>query len=71
MAAPEVDGELEQQLVEAMFKLGILQIVPPGPNIVEEQARQMFEAAAEGTESLEEFLQQIMVFPAAPPAEDW
>jgi tetratricopeptide (TPR) repeat protein len=37
----------------------------------EEQARQMFEAAAEGTESLEEFLQQIMVFPAAPPAEDW
>jgi Ca-activated chloride channel family protein len=37
----------------------------------EEQARQMFEAAAEGTESLEEFLQQIMVFPGAPPMEDW
>ena len=33
----------QQQLVEAMFKLGILQIVPPGPNIVEEQARQMTE----------------------------
>ena len=37
----------------------------------EEQARQMFEAAAEGTESLEEFLQQILVFPGAPPMEDW
>ena len=37
----------------------------------DEQARQMFEAAAEGTESLEEFLQQILVFPGAPPMEDW
>jgi Ca-activated chloride channel family protein len=37
----------------------------------EEQAQQLFEAAAEGTESLEEALQQIMVFPSAPPAEDW
>jgi len=39
--------------------------------LTKEQARQMFEAAAEGTESLEEFLQQILVFPGAPPAEDW
>jgi Ca-activated chloride channel family protein len=37
----------------------------------EAQARQLLEAAAEGTESLEEFLQQILVFPGAPPAEDW
>jgi Ca-activated chloride channel family protein len=37
----------------------------------EVQARQLLEAAAEGTESLEEFLQQILVFPGAPPAEDW
>jgi Ca-activated chloride channel family protein len=39
--------------------------------LTEEQARQLLEAAAEGTESLEEFLQQILVFPNAPPAEDW
>jgi Ca-activated chloride channel family protein len=39
--------------------------------LTEEQARQLLEAAAEGTESLEEFLQQILVFPDAPPAEDW
>ncbi|HSR30318.1 MAG TPA: tetratricopeptide repeat protein [Anaerolineae bacterium] len=39
--------------------------------LTEEQARQMFEAAAQGTESLEEFLQQILVFPGAPPTEDW
>ena len=37
----------------------------------EEQARRLFEAAAQGTESLEEFLQQILVFPGAPPTEDW
>jgi tetratricopeptide (TPR) repeat protein len=37
----------------------------------EEQARQLFEAAAQETQSLEEALQQIMVFPAPPPAEDW
>ena len=37
----------------------------------EEQARQLLEAAAQGTESLEEFLQQMMVFPGAPPMEDW
>jgi Ca-activated chloride channel family protein len=36
-----------------------------------EQARQLLDAAARGTESLEEFLQQILVFPGAPPAEDW
>lgn len=39
--------------------------------LTREQARQLLEAAAEGTESLEEFLQQILVFPGAPPAEDW
>jgi Ca-activated chloride channel family protein len=37
----------------------------------EEQARQLFAAAAQDTESLEEYLQQIYVFPWAPPAEDW
>ena len=37
----------------------------------EEQARRLLEAAAQGTESLEEFLQQILVFPGAPPTEDW
>jgi len=36
-----------------------------------EQARQLFEAAARGVESLEEFLQQILVSPEAPPREDW
>jgi Ca-activated chloride channel family protein len=36
-----------------------------------EQARQLFEAAARGAESLEEFLQQILVVPGAPPREDW
>jgi len=39
--------------------------------LTREQARQLLEAAAAGTESLEEYLQQILVFPGAPPAEDW
>jgi Ca-activated chloride channel family protein len=39
--------------------------------LTEEQARQLFEAAAQDTESLEEFLQQIYAFPMPPPAEDW
>ncbi len=39
--------------------------------LTEEQARQLLEAAAKGTESLEEFLQQFLVFPGAPPVEDW
>jgi len=39
--------------------------------LTEEQARQLLQAAAEGTESLEEYLQQILVVPGAPPAEDW
>jgi Ca-activated chloride channel family protein len=39
--------------------------------LTEEQARQLFEAAAQDTESLEEFLQQVLVSPMAPPAEDW
>jgi Ca-activated chloride channel family protein len=39
--------------------------------LTREQARRLFEAAAQGTESLEEFLQQILVFPGAPPAQDW
>ena len=39
--------------------------------LTEEQARQLLEAAAEGTESLEEFLQQILVVPGGSPLEDW
>ena len=39
--------------------------------LTKEQAKQLFEAAAQYTKSLEEYLQQIMVFPWAPPAEDW
>jgi hypothetical protein len=31
----------------------------------------LLEAAAEGTESLEEFLQQILVVPGGSPLEDW
>jgi Ca-activated chloride channel family protein len=36
-----------------------------------EQAKRLFAAAAQYTESLEQYLQQIMVFPWAPPAKDW
>jgi Ca-activated chloride channel family protein len=39
--------------------------------LTEEQARQLLEAASKGTESLEGFLQQILVFPGAPPKQDW
>jgi hypothetical protein len=39
--------------------------------LTEEQARQLFAAASQGTESLEEFLQQIYLFPGGPLAEDW
>ena len=39
--------------------------------LTEEQARQLLEAAAEGAESLEEFLQQILVVPGGSPLEDW
>ena len=39
--------------------------------LTEEQARQLLEAAAEGSESLEEFLQQILVVPGGSPLEDW
>jgi Ca-activated chloride channel family protein len=39
--------------------------------LTEEQARQLLAAAAEGTESLAEFLQQILVSAGLPPAEDW
>jgi tetratricopeptide (TPR) repeat protein len=39
--------------------------------LTKDQARQLLEAAAEGTESLEEHLQLILVAPGAPPAEDW
>lgn len=35
------------------------------------QARQLFQAAAKGTKSLEEYLQQTLVAPGPPPAEDW
>jgi Ca-activated chloride channel family protein len=36
-----------------------------------EQARQLLEAAAQGTESLEEYLQQVLIVSGAPPLEDW
>jgi Ca-activated chloride channel family protein len=39
--------------------------------LTEDQARQLLEAATQDTESLEEHLQQILVVPEAPPAEDW
>ena len=39
--------------------------------LTEEHARQLLEAAAEGAESLEEFLQQILVVPGGSPLEDW
>ena len=37
----------------------------------QEQAKQLFEAATRGTESLEEYLQQVLVVPGGQPAEDW
>jgi len=39
--------------------------------LTEEQARQLLEAAAQGSESLDEHLQQTLVVPGAPPAKDW
>ena len=39
--------------------------------LTEEQAEQLFEAAAQDTESLEEYLDQVVTFPWAPPAQDW
>ena len=39
--------------------------------LTKEQAEQLFEAAAQFTESLEEYLNQMMLFPWAPPAQDW
>lgn len=39
--------------------------------LTEEQAKQLLEAAVEGTESLEEYLQLIYGNPQPPPAEDW
>jgi len=39
--------------------------------LTEEQARQLFEAATQNTESLEQYLQQILVVPGGPAAEDW
>jgi Ca-activated chloride channel family protein len=55
---PQRDGQAEGQPQEMV-------------GLSEEQARQLFAAAAQGTESLEEYLQQILVFPGAPPAKDW
>jgi Ca-activated chloride channel family protein len=43
----------------------------PVEGLTEEQAKQLLEAAAEGTESLEEALQQIMAFPPSQNTEDW
>ncbi|MCB0198269.1 MAG: hypothetical protein KDJ65_40380, partial [Anaerolineae bacterium] len=37
----------------------------------QEQAKQLFEAATRGTESLEEYLQQVLVVPGGQSAEDW
>ena len=39
--------------------------------LTEEQARQLFEAATQGTKSLEEYLQQVLVVPGDEPLEDW
>ena len=39
--------------------------------LTEEQAKQLLEAAAEGTESLEEYLQLIYGSPQSPSAQDW
>lgn len=39
--------------------------------LTKEQARQLFEAAMQGTKSLEEYLQQTFVFPGGAPVEDW
>jgi Ca-activated chloride channel family protein len=39
--------------------------------LTKEQAKRLFAAAAQYTESLEEYLNQVMVFPWAPPAKDW
>jgi tetratricopeptide (TPR) repeat protein len=39
--------------------------------LTEEQAKQLLEAAAEGTESLEEYLQLIYGNPQSPSAQDW
>jgi len=39
--------------------------------LTEQQARQLLQAAAQGTKSLEQFLQQIYSFAGPPPAEDW
>ncbi|HEY85145.1 MAG TPA: hypothetical protein G4N96_08570 [Chloroflexi bacterium] len=39
--------------------------------MTKQQARQLLQAAAQGTQSLEQFLQQIHSFTGTPPAEDW
>ena len=41
------------------------------PKLTPRQARQLLQAAAQGTKSLEQFLQQIYSFSGPPPAEDW
>ena len=39
--------------------------------LTEEQARQMLMAAAQSTETLQEYLQQVHVFPSGPVEKDW
>lgn len=39
----KVNTQNQQQLLSALIKLGVYDIAPPGPNIVEEQARKMTE----------------------------
>jgi Ca-activated chloride channel homolog len=39
--------------------------------LTKEQAKQLLEAAAQDSQSLEEYLQQVLVVPGAPPAKDW
>jgi hypothetical protein len=39
--------------------------------LTEQQARQMLIAAAQGTKTLQEYLQQVYVFPSGAVEKDW
>ncbi len=47
------------------------QIPPPGQRMTEEQARQLLQAIAQDSETLQERLGQYFIFPAGPPVQDW
>jgi Ca-activated chloride channel family protein len=67
-ANQQLDEQADQQLEDQQQGEGQPQQLE---GLTEEQARQLLEAAAEGAESLEEFLQQILVVPGGSPLEDW